>query len=170
MWFWQLKLEEKRHSAAAKEETESLGSDSQAEGATWRFIKRGPNYLSWKQIKTFSGLYKNVSSYRLNGMRKTILDRSSKEMGKVEDFIKRMEIPLHRHQFNVDDPTKVLDFLARAMQEANFEKIPEAQSFLTLPSLFFGYVCLQSMGRNGWLFFCRRKEKSRTGLLLYGSC
>lgn len=61
------------------------------------------------------------------------------ETEKVRDFIKRMYFSFKKHKFSGNDPTIVLDFLSRFVQEVNIQEMSKAQSFITLPSFLEGF-------------------------------
>lgn len=105
--------------------------------------KPGPRFETLREIVPTNPLYKKVMSYRTYRLARRDQDRSSRETGKVRDFIKRMDIKLSAHHFSGEDPIMVLDFLARFTREANIQEMSEAQAFLTLPSFLSGMARLQ---------------------------
>lgn len=61
------------------------------------------------------------------------------EIGKINDFMKWMEVFLHRHHFNGEYPVSVLYFLACFTRNDNIQKTSKVQVYLTLLSLLDGF-------------------------------
>lgn len=76
-------------------------------------------------MKPYSQLYMTIISYRLYRLNYGLHAFSSRETGKVKEFIKGMEIPIWKYHFKGDDPTRVLEFLARCSSEADIEEMME---------------------------------------------
>lgn len=73
--------------------------------------------------------------YRLYRFKKKLHKCLSREMGKVKDFISRIEIPVKKHLFSGEDLIKNLDFLAHFVRNANIQDTSESQMFIVI--LFF---------------------------------
>lgn len=144
MLFRQIKLEERRHSAATQKET-GLGSDIQTVQANWLFNNLGSNYSGLEDIKAVSSFKIKLLSYRLYRLIKTTHGRTCIETGKVKDFIKLIEIHLRRYHFNGEDSIRVLDFQDRFTRDSKIQQMWETQVFVTLPSYLYGSFFLVNM-------------------------
>lgn len=82
----------------------------------------------------------SYSTYRLED---TAQGRSSRATGKVRDFIKHMDLPLKYHRFYGEEPTRVLDFLARFVREEKIQTMSEEQAFISFPSVLTGFSKIQ---------------------------
>ena len=101
---------------------------------------KGAKYPGLKELSPTNSLYKDALSYRSYRLEDTSQRRTSRETGKVRDYIKRMDIKLKQHHFTGEDPIMVLDFLARFVREANIQEMSEAQAFLALPHFLDGFA------------------------------
>lgn len=91
----------------------------------------GPRSVAYKTVtkivKFSSSLYKKVLWYRFHRLSRTTHEQTSRNTGKVKAFITGVERPLYQYHFNGEHPSSVLKFLARFLQEANFQMTRKAQ-------------------------------------------
>lgn len=80
--------------------------------AHWWFKNGGSKHSDLKEIKPLSCLYMEILSYRLHMLRRFTHVRLTREIGKVSDFVIRIEIPFWCHHLIGEDAARILEFLA----------------------------------------------------------
>lgn len=66
-------------------------------------------------------MYAKLLSYRLYRLHNRNKSRNNRDRGRVKDYIKQMNLPLADHHYTGKDPIRILEFLARFVQEEKYK-------------------------------------------------
>ena len=103
-------------------------------------LRKGKPYRGLKRLKATNVLYDKLLDYRYYRLKRTSRKRSSRETGKVKEYVKRIEYTLKEFRFDGTDPIKILAFLAKYVEEADILRMSEAQAFIALPKVLSGHA------------------------------
>lgn len=90
------------------------------------------------EVKPGNNMNTKVMCYRLCRLNNSKIRQASQKTGKVHYYIKKIDILLKKHRLLRHDPIRVIDFLARFVNEDSIQEMSEAQESITLFSFLEG--------------------------------
>lgn len=93
----------------------------------------GPPQLGLLSIKHANKLFDKPIFYQSNRSKKKTDSRYALETTEVRGHLKTITFTMKNHNFDGNNPIKILDFLIRLVNEADILKMSEGQAFVALP-------------------------------------